>query len=29
METNKIEKAIRNLIDVFFDAGKLSLELRN
>ncbi len=29
METNKIEEVIRNLIDVFFDAGKLSLELRS
>ena len=28
METNKIEQDIRSLIDVFFDAGKLSLELR-
>ena len=29
MEINKVEDAIRNLIDVFFDAGKLSLELRS
>ena len=29
METNKIEETIRSLIDVFFDAGKLSLELRS
>ena len=28
METNKIEHTIRNLIEVFFDAGKLSLDLR-
>ena len=28
MEANKIEQTIRSLIDVFFDAGKLSLELR-
>ena len=28
METNKIEQTIRSLIDVFFDAGKLSLDLR-
>ncbi len=29
MEINKIEEVIRNLIDIFFDAGRLSLELRN
>ena len=29
MEIKNTEEAIRNLIDVFFDAGKLSLELRN
>ena len=29
METNKVEDAIKNLIDVFFNAGKLSLELRD
>ncbi len=29
MEINKVEDAIKNLIDVFFDAGKLSLELRS
>ena len=28
METNKIEHTIRSLIDIFYDAGKLSLELR-
>ena len=28
MEINKIEQTIKSLIDVFFDAGKLSLELR-
>ena len=28
METNKIEKTVRSLIDIFYDAGKLSLELR-
>ena len=28
METNKIERTIRSLIDIFYDAGKLSLELR-
>ena len=28
METNKIEYTIRSLIDIFYDAGKLSLELR-
>ena len=29
MEINKIEEVIRNLIDIFFDAGRLSLEIRN
>ena len=29
MEINKVEDAIKNLIDVFFNAGKLSLELRD
>ena len=29
MEIKNTEEAIRNLIDVFFDAGKLSLELRS
>ncbi len=28
METSKVEEAIKNLVNVFFDAGKLSLELR-
>ena len=28
METNKIEQTIRSLIDIFYDAGKLSLDLR-
>ena len=28
METNKIEQTIRSLIDIFYDAGKLSLKLR-
>ena len=28
MKINKAEEAIKNLIDVFFNAGKLSLELR-
>ncbi len=29
MQINKVEDSIKNLIDVFFDAGKISLELRN
>ena len=29
METKKIELAIKNLIEVFFNAGKISIELRN
>ena len=29
MQINKVEDAIRNLIGVFFDAGKLSLKLRS
>ena len=28
METNKIEQTVRSLIDIFYDAGKLSLDLR-
>ena len=29
MEKNKVEDSIRNLIDIFFNAGKLSLEIRS
>ncbi len=29
MQINKVEDAIKNLIDVFFEAGKLSLKLRS
>ncbi len=29
MQISKVENSIKNLIDVFFDAGKISLELRN
>ena len=29
MEINKIEETIKNLTEVFFEAGKLSIELRN
>ena len=29
MEKDKLEKVIKNLIEVFFNAGKLSIDLRN